>query len=397
MALGVLYIRSANNNNDPVFDETCNEFLKSVSQVLGEELFIANEQTFIEQPVHVFFVASGGSEQEFAKNYQRIKGSCYLLTRQSHNSLAASMEILAFLNENGLKGEIIHGDLDFIGKRLSLIIRANIVKERLKSYRLGTTGESSWLIASKPDDKVMETTSGMKLVNIPFDEVLAEVKQKKYAENAFTEGIKKHAYDRSEIERALEVYGAIQRLVDRYSLKGITVRCFDLLQPTCITGCLALGILNAEGIYAACEGDGRSLISMTVLGELSGMPVFMANPSKIDPVKNEIVFAHCILPINMPTQYRLTTHFESGLGISVAGELPLDTCTIFKCKENFTEYHVQTGRIQENLNETNLCRTQIRVSLQEPPSYFFTQPIANHQMICMGDHKTMIDEFFRLF
>ena len=35
----------------------------------------------------------------------------------------------------------------------------------------------------------------------------------------------------------------------------MTVRCFDLLGRIGTTGCLALAILNAEGIPAACEGD----------------------------------------------------------------------------------------------------------------------------------------------
>jgi len=394
MSLGVYYIKAPNGNNDPHFDETCLDFLKEVSRSMGEELFIADETTFKNQHTHVFFVASGGSEQEFKKVYSLIDGPYYLLTRQSHNSLAASMEILTFLREKGLKGEIIHGGSEFIGKKLAQIIRINAVKERLKYYRLGTTGESDWLIASKADSQVLKAVSGMELITIPFDELMSEVKQNKYEDNAFTEEIKQHDYDREEIERALNVYGAVRRLVDRYSLKGITVRCFDLLKPLRITGCLAIGILNAEGFYAACEGDSRSLISMTVLGELSGQPVFMANPSKLYPEKQEIILAHCILPLNMPDRYRLTTHFESGLGISIAGELPLDSCTIFKCKEDFKEYFVQTGKIEENLNETNLCRTQIHVKLQEPLTYFTTQPIANHQMVCMGDHKSIIDAFF---
>ncbi|MCP6606349.1 hypothetical protein NL500_29585, partial [Klebsiella pneumoniae] len=79
------------------------------------------------------------------------------------------------------------------------------------------------------------------------------------------------------MERALNVYGACRRIVDRYALDAITLRCFDLLEPACITGCLALGILNAEGIWAACEGDSRSLVSMVVIGELTGQSVFMAN------------------------------------------------------------------------------------------------------------------------
>ena len=394
MSLGVYLIKAPNSNNDPDFDENCQAFFKDVSQGFGEDLFVADEQTFVKQSTQVFFVASGGSEQQFKKIYNLIEGPYYLLTRQSHNSLAAAMEILTFLREKGLKGEIIHGESESVGKKLARIVRVRKVQERLKKYRLGTTGESDWLIASKVDPVTLKAASGMEMVDLPFDELLSEIKKNTYPENQYTEEIKRSGYNGEEIERALGVYGALRRLVDQYSLNGVTVRCFDLLQPVCITGCLALGILNAEGIHAACEGDGRSLVSMTVLGELTGQPVFMANPSKLFPEKQEIILAHCILPLNMPKSYQLTTHFESGLGILVSAELPLGSCTMFKCKEDFKEYFAQSGEIMENLHEGCLCRTQIRIKTQESLSYFLTRPISNHQMICLGDHKVLIDEFF---
>lgn len=394
MSIGIYCIKAPNNNNDPNFDKLNHAFLKEISQLLGDDLFVADEKTFVAQHTHVFFVASGGSEQEFTKIYQAINGPYYLLTRQSHNSLAAAMEILAFLQENGQRGEIIHGDTETVSKKLAQIVKINTVKERIKEYRLGTTGESSWLIASKVSAETMKNTSGMNLVQIPMEELLSEIKKNFYEDNQFTEEIKRQGYSSSEIDRSLNVYGAVRRLVVKYSLNGITVRCFDILQPACISGCIALAILNAEGIHAACEGDGRSLVSMTVLSELTGQPVFMANPARIFPNQNEMVFAHCVLPLNMPKQYSLTTHFESGLGISIAAELPLGACTVFKCKENFKDYYAQSGEIIENLHEGCLCRTQIRIRLPEQMSYFLTRPIANHHMICIGDHKALIDRFF---
>ncbi len=395
MSLGVYAIRKETNyeeRSDRNSSEA--EFLESISRELGEELFIADDLAFRDQQTHIFYIPGGGSELIFAEKYNIVEGPYYLLTRPSNNSLAAAMEILAFLNERGEKGEIIHGDAAYIARKLAQIIKINQVKARLNGYRLGTNGESSWLISSKADPEVLKATSGMELVHIPIDELLDEIKKNKYEDNQYTEEIKSHNYHPEETERALAVYGATRRLVDRYQLDGITIRCFDLLVPAKITGCLALAILNAEGIHAACEADSRSLISMTVMAELTGQPVFMANPSTLFPEKDEIILAHCILPLNMPNRYELTTHFESGLGISVIGELPLGPCTIFKCKENFKEYYADSGTILENLRDPNMCRTQIRVKLPNGLSYFTNQPISNHHMICIGDYKELIDAFF---
>ncbi|MPN37331.1 hypothetical protein SDC9_184847 [bioreactor metagenome] len=169
-----------------------------------------------------------------------------------------------------------------------------------------------------------------------------------------------------------------------------------MLAPLKSTGCTALAILNAEGTYAGCEGDVPALIAMCLLGELSGQPIFMANPSRIVSSRNEIVFAHCTLPINMPTAFRCMTHFESGLGVAFAGELPLGELTVFKCSGLLDRYFVGKGELIENLHETNLCRTQLKIHMNnEDLNYFLTKSIGNHHLICIGDYSEIVREFFK--
>ena len=50
------------------------------------------------------------------------------------------------------------------------------------------------------------------------------------------------------MEKALDVYGAAKRLVLKYGLSAVTVRCFDLLTTVHTTGCLALAILNCPDV-----------------------------------------------------------------------------------------------------------------------------------------------------
>ena len=57
----------------------------------------------------VIYVRTGGTEGLFKEVYPRLKGQVLLLTSGKSNSLAASMEILSYLNQQGRKGEIIHG------------------------------------------------------------------------------------------------------------------------------------------------------------------------------------------------------------------------------------------------------------------------------------------------
>ena len=105
------------------------------------------------------------------------------------------------------------------------------------------------------------------------------------------------------------------------------------------------------------------MISMHILNQISNQTGFQANPSRIDIENKTMVLAHCTLPLNMTKNYKLNTHFESGIGVAVKGYLKEEKVTIFKLSRNLKNYFVTTGTILKNLEEKNLCRTQIEVSI----------------------------------
>ena len=180
-----------------------------------------------------------------------------------------------------------------------------------------------------------------------------------------------------------------------YGLCGVSVRCFDLLDTVHTTGCLGLSILNSLGVYGGCEGDMPTLLSMAVLGSVTGEPLFMCNPSRFDTAAGVATFAHCTVPTTMLESFRLNTHFESGIGVAVQGRFGTGDCTLFKCEGDLSRYFVREGSILETPFSDMLCRTQIRVGLGDL-SYFLTEPINNHHVICRGKHKAEVEAFFRL-
>ncbi len=371
-------------------------FLCAVEEALGDTLMNTSLKQFLEEPFGLIYVSSGGSEGLFLQQFSSYDKPCYLLTSGDSNSLAASMEILAYLRQRGRKGEILHGDADFIAERIRVLSRAARAKERLTGLRIGVIGKpSDWLIASSLDRAACAEKLGVEVVDIPMGELLEANGTAPSVQNEWTEQLLSYGYDRTETEKALRIYDALKLLVSRHNLGAVTVRCFDLLDSVCTTGCLALAILNAEGIYAGCEGDVPSTLSMAILGELSGQPVFMCNPSRIDTKGGHIVLAHCTLPVNMPREMTLTTHFESGIGVAIAGTIPQGTCTVFKAGSDLSRYFAKAGRIEKNLHETALCRTQIQVALDDM-TYFLTDPIQNHHLVCAGDWTCEAEEFFAL-
>ena len=236
---------------------------------------------------------------------------------------------------------------------------------------------------------------GLGFVSISMEELLAEIARARYEDNAYTALFKEQPFDKDEIEKALRVYGAFQRLVDKYGLCGVSVRCFDLLDTVHTTGCLGLSILNSLGVYGACEGDMPALLSMAILGSITGEPLFMCNPSRFDTRAGVGIFAHCTVPTDMLHDFCLNTHFESGIGVAVQGTFAEGDCTLFKCAGDLSRYYVREGRVQQAAFSEMLCRTQIKVRLDDF-SYFLTNPIHNHHIICRGRHAEEAEAFFRL-
>ena len=380
-----------------ITEEKMGKYIAALSDALGEPLEKVPLEKYLEDEFRLLYVASGGSEGYFIEVFDKLKSRpCYILTSGDSNSLAASMEILSFLQRNGGRGEILHGDIDAIARRIRSLKAAYAAKASLKGKNLGLIGKpSNWLISSVYDPAAIMDKLSMGFVEISIEELISEVEKKEYTPNKWTALLQAKNFDKNEIEKALWVYGAVKRLCDKYSLSAVSVRCFDLLDTVYTTGCLALAILNSEGIYGGCEGDVPALLSMAVLGAVSGKTGFLCNPSRFDMKNNTALFAHCTLPVDMPRDFELDTHFESGIGVAVKGSFDEGECTIFKCAGDLSRYHVQEGSIIDRPFQPHLCRTQITVSLNDF-SYFLTQPIGNHHIICRGNYTQPIDDFFSI-
>lgn len=395
MKIGVYYVVS-NTAAAKIADEGNYPWLDKLSELTGYEFEVTDIEHINDYDLAFEFIGGGGTEAMVLEVLDKLPRPVFLLTTGANNSLAASMEILSYLRQNDIPGEIIHGSDEFVVKRIKELSKVFKAKKRIESFKFARVGKpSDWLISSDVDAEESKLLNGIEIIDIAMEEFLEEIGKKQYEENEYTKLIQTRQFDKKEIDEALYIYGALRRLVDKYKLDGLTVRCFDLLDSVHSTGCAALAILNSEGAYASCEGDVPALVSMAVLGELTDEPVFMANPSKIDTDNNEIIFAHCTLPIKMPEDFCIMTHFESQIGVAFRGTISEGPVTVFKCDGLMEEYFVSDGQLIKNLTEYNLCRTQILLKLDKSVRYFLTESIGNHHLIVKGNYSELVDEFFK--
>ncbi len=401
-----LYTLTSPLHDEAAVNAVSGAFISEIEDSLGIRFdFRGNDFSgYGENDLDIIFVRTGGTEGLFKEIFPTLDGNILLLTSGKSNSLAASLEIMSYLNQQGRKGEILHGSVSYISERINVLAKVSEARKSLNGKNLGIIGEpSDWLISSNADKKAVKEKLGINLLDINIQELVEETGKvetyphevrairKELEENA-SEAVRKYA------EGALKIYVALKNIVTKYNLSGLTLRCFDLLDSVGNTGCLALAMLNSEGIPSGCEGDVPALLTMTIGQALTGRCGFQANPSRIDPQTGELLLAHCTIPFNMVLSRSFNTHFESGIGVAVHGEMPLGDATIFKVSGDLNRSFCAEADLLSNQYENNLCRTQINLRLKENPQetcteYFLKNPVGNHHIVFSGVHKEIFEAF----
>ncbi len=388
-----IYTLTSALHDEKAVSAVTREFLESIG--LEYELKCSDYSDYGTDTLSLIYVRTGGTEGIFKRLLPELQAKSkqpfYLLTSGKSNSLAASMEILSYLRQHDIRGEIIHGSTTYIAQRIQLLEMIGRARKKLQGARLGIIGEpSDWLISSHADKKTVLEHLGIELVDIPMQKLLDTIGKK-------SDEAVQAASDIETIQQAipgaLGIYEALKAMVDAYQLQGFTLRCFDLLTAVKNTGCLALAKLNSEGYVAGCEGDVPAMLSMMIVRALLGVSGFQANPSNINPETGEMLFAHCTIPFDMVEEYELDTHFESGIGVGIRGFMKEGAVTIFKLSGDLSRYFVAEGTLVRNQAKPDLCRTQqvIELSDKSQTAYFMKNPIGNHHIIMPGYQRDLIN------
>ena len=411
-----LYTLTSDLHSEMMADAAAEPFVQGVETALGE-CFCFRGADFSDYgsagAVDLIYVRTGGTEGLFKQVFcseggsPRIPGGApvRLLTSGESNSLAASMEILSYLRLHGLAGEILHGSAAEIAGRLkgdapcpSATFHRPLGHSRLLAgQRYGIVGHpSDWLISSDVDPRKAADVLGAELVEIDIEELLTLWKDS--ATGAETYGLKPlnvpkfgRPISEAELAKSLRVYESLVRIVNKYHLNGLTLRCFDLLTAIGTTGCLALALLNSNRVVATCEGDLPAMLSMAVAQKVAGTPGFQVNLSKI--TGDDLLFAHCTVPLNIVEDYCYDTHFESGIGVAIHGEFRTGPFTLFKIGAQLNEFVAEDVQLTANQYENRLCRTQVHIQAPGLPAYLLSAPLGNHHILLPGHHAYELISF----
>lgn len=351
----------------------------------------------------IVFIATGGVEKMVIQHFESLPRPAILLADGMHNSLAAALEISTWLRGHGMKSEILHGELPAIILRIQTLYDNFRAQRSLFGKRIGVFGVSSpWLVASNVDYLLAKRRWGIEYIDIPLECIYEEFEHITDEEvgascAAFaSQALACREGTPEDLIKAMRLYRAIKKVCKKEKLDALTLSCFKVLEQIGVSGCLALSLLNDEGIIAGCEGDLQSIFTLLSVKILTGKDGFMANPSIINTRTNELILAHCTVGLKQTEIYIIRSHFETGSSIAIQGLLPSGEVTLVKCgSECLDEYYLSTGLLTENTHYINICRTQVRIRLNTSAEYFLKNPLGNHHILIHGNHEDALNEFFQ--
>jgi L-fucose isomerase-like protein len=351
----------------------------------------------------VVFVATGGTERQILDSAGfDAREPALLVAHPGHNSLPAAMEVLARVQQLGVRGQVhyLRGPDDLEGlQRLAEALHDGWVRRALIESRIGLVGEpSDWLVASSPMIETVRTVWGPTVVPVPLEAILSEPDDEVVALGealahdfrAGADALVEPA--ESDLLAAGRVHAMLRRVVEAGRLDAVAVRCFDLVLRKQTTGCLALAHLNDQGIIAGCEGDLVATVAMLWIRRMTGTISWMANPSRIDLDRGLLSLAHCTVPRNLSGAYRLRSHFESGLGVGIQGTMPTGPVTLVRIGgARMERLRAIDGDLRSNTDHADLCRTQVEIEVgRDLLQELLAQPLGNHMVVVAGHHAAAL-------
>ncbi len=375
--------------NPKAFEKKASKFL---TQLAGEYelkggLIVSNrkearseELDFQDVDVVLVYPLTGGTEN-MLKGFSYFRKPIVLYGDAFNNSIAAAIELREYFRDRLIPSTLVKS----FEELKAALLGYEDMKEMLEKFlnmRLGLVGRiSPWLINEKFELPYIHIS--LKKFYEYYD-AITDSEGWKAVEDIVAKAVEIKEPQRNDLVKAGRIYLTLKRIVEDYRLDGFTIGCFDLLQKLKATPCLALAMLNAQGIPAACEGELNSLLGMMIARIFFNKPAFMGNIA--DYGESHIILAHCTAPLI--AAYNLRSHFESGMGVGVEVGLPRERASLMKIKGR--KAVVAGVEVLDRERSENRCRTQLKLKIEDAKD-FIDGTLGNHHLLVYADSEEIAD------
>ncbi len=339
----------------------------------------------------ILFIATGGTEQKvlpLIEHYQAF----ILIAHREQNSWAAAMEIAAYLRDQNKKVLLIDALSDDAIQDFEEALKLKEAFDFLHQSKAAVVGEvSDWLIQSSISEALLKQKFGLQLQFIPWNELPHHSTYE--VNDAFLNYFPNN--QKQQLLGTSRVFQQLNNLINQKQLDAISVECFSLVNQDGVTACLPLAVLNAQGKVAACEGDIVSMIGKLIIKAISGIIPWQANIAEIKPT--EILFAHCTAPLNLLKEFEITTHFETGKGTAIKGQLEAKKLAAFRLDNKLEKYMLIEGRVKSTPSHSFACRTQVILETSEENcDSLKNKALGNHHLLLPAIYAPILKKFMQL-
>lgn len=290
---------------------------------------------------------------------------------------------------------------------------AHIIKEMRNSKILLITERPSNPVKSPSDSylNLVKSKFGVSVEYVSYSEVMNRYDSVDPSTvERITDDVIKGAKEvrepgREDVIKAVRMYLALKRLVSDHEANAIAIDCLGWLEYGKVKmpalPCLALSLLNSEGVVSACEADLHSALTMLLFRYLNGKTSLISDPV-IDTGTNTVIHCHCTAPISVKVNgerspYILRSHADSGTSVSVQVLMKEgEPVTVAKFVKGLEEMLVSRGKIIENVDIDRGCRTKIRVTVKDAEKYLEGYSGGLHRVLVIGDYVRDLERIGRL-
>lgn len=192
------------------------------------------------------------------------------------------------------------------------------------------------------------------------------------------------------VDNAFLLEQVFRGIMKKANCTALTINgCMGTIMPIAETSaCLTLSLLNDVGYQIYCESDFVVIPSGILLANISGVPVFLNDPTY--PHDGVITLAHCTAPRRMNGKKReparIMTHFESDYGAAPKVEMTNGQVVTNIAPDFLIKRWV--GLKGEIIDSPfmDICRAQIDIRFDCDSQILAERMPGFHWMTCYGDY-----------
>lgn len=330
-------------------------------------------------------------------------------------------------------GGIVHGSLDELGLRhrffygspgsqevieeISSYIRAAAAENDLRGKRLCVIGGRVMGMYTTMGDLVqLKDTFGVEVEHIDAVRLYLEAERipveevdKTWQWVSSTFGSVDKNLDKGVLQRSIRLYLALKKVLDEEQYSIVAVKCQDEMINRYASSCLAVSLLNDNGLTVSCESDINAAITMSVLSSVSGGVSLFGDINHVDLDRRILRVVNCgSMPTTMARnrkdvdiglQYEYMGKARGATTVFGVREAPVTLARLSRIKGRFVMLAIEGKTLEAQKSRFEEARGQwphAFIQLGCDCKKLVQNLRSNHIHACFGHHLRELEEFCRL-